>query len=288
MRQLKITKNFTNRDTISFKHYLTEVSKIPLIKDNEEVELAIRIKEGDEIAINKLISSNLRFVISVAKQYVDSDSTLEDLVTEGNIGLCIAAKKYDHTMGNKFISYAVWWIRRTILDYKSNQSKTIRIPTNKITDMFKIKNLISDLEQRLERSPSADEIAEEGNYDISTVELILSLNTRDVTSLDNCINEDGNTLGDLIEDTTSPSADHLVTTEESVSKIEILLGSMKSQERYIVECYYGLRGDEKISMSEIGLELGLSRERVRQIKDRAIHNLKYKLVRFGLFNNYND
>ncbi len=288
MRQLKMTKSFTNRDTVSFKHYLTEVSKISLIKDNEEVELAIRIKGGDEIALNKLISSNLRFVISVAKQYIDADCTLEDLVTEGNIGLCIAAKKFDHTMGNKFISYAVWWIRRTILDYKANQSKTIRIPTNKITEMFKIKQLISDLEQRLERIPSADEIAEEGNYDVSTVELILSLNSRDVTSLDNCINEDGGTLGDLIEDSSSPSADHLVTTEESETKIENLLSAMKPQERYIVECYYGLIGDEKISMSEIGVELGMSRERVRQIRDKAILKLKYKLIRFGQYNKYND
>ncbi len=288
MRQLKISKSYTNRDSLSLKRYLTEINKTPLLTDGEEVELAKRIIEGDSTALDKLVKANLRFVVSVAKQYVDVNSNLEDLITEGNIGLCMAAKRYDHTMGNKFISYAVWWIRRIIIDYKINQSKMIRIPTNKVNDMFKIRDIASNLEQTLERTPSAEEIAEEGDYDIATVELILSLNRRDVTSLDNCINEDGSSLCEIIEDVDSPSADHLVSQNESAEKVELLLNSMKPQERFIVECYYGLRGDEKISLSEIGNELDLSRERVRQIRDKAVAQLKFKLMRMGRYKNFND
>jgi RNA polymerase primary sigma factor len=280
MRQLKISQQITKRDTQSLTKYLNEISSIPMISAEEEARLAKLAKQGDSSAIEKLVTSNLRFVISVAKQYQSTGDLLDDLISAGNLGLIEAAKRFDETKGFKFISYAVWWIRQSIVQYVSENNKTIRIPSNKINTNNKLKHISSDLEQILERKPTLAEIAEayelkfEDHITEAVVYEVLYCNVS-AASLDAKVthDEDSGTMHDFIagnglEETTSSlvQADLKVTilqVSEKLSKIE----------RYVLFSYYGINCKEK-SLHEIGEDLDLGRERVRQIKEKCLRKLR--------------
>lgn len=276
MRQLKITKQITNRDTKSLDKYFQEISKIDMITPNEEVELAKRIRNGDQIALNKLVNANLRFVVSAAKQYQGNGLRLSDLINEGNIGLVKAAKRFDETRGFKFISYAVWWIRQSILQAMSEQARIVRIPLNKIGEITKIKKVYSSLEQTYQRPPSAVEIGRELDMSAAQVKLAMKNSGRHL-SMDAPLQEgESSNLYDVInsQDTTSPDAkmikDSLRTDITQVLKI------LPIREREIIRLYYGIGERTSMSLSEIGELFDITRERVRQIREKAIRILRNK------------
>ena len=276
MRQLKITKQITTRDTKSLEKYFQEISKIDLITADEEVELARRIREGDEVALNKLVNGNLRFVVSAAKQYQGRGLRLSDLINEGNIGLVKAAKRFDETRGFKFISYAVWWIRQSILQAISQKSRVIRLPLNKIGTMSKIYKVYSTLEQTYERPPTAEEIANE--LDMSVAKIRSSMeNSKKQLSMDAPIRpEESSNLYNVIKskDATSPDLD--VMNESLSTDIEQALETLPDRERDVVRLYFGIGERNPLSLVEIGEIFDITRERVRQIKEKGIRLLRSK------------
>ena len=275
MRQLKITKQVTNRETASLDKYLQEIGKVDLISADEEVELAQRIKEGDEIALEKLTKANLRFVVSVAKQYQNQGLSLPDLINEGNLGLIKAAKRFDETRGFKFISYAVWWIRQSILQALAEQSRIVRLPLNKIGSINKINKTYASLEQKYEREPSADEIA--GVLEISANDVRESQrNSGRHISMDAPLvdGEDSN-LYDVIMSGESPNPDDNLINDSLRTEIERSLQTLTDREADVIRLYFGLGSKHAMTLEEIGEKFDLTRERVRQIKEKGIRRLKH-------------
>lgn len=283
MRQLKITKQITSRDDVSFSKYLNEISPISGITAEEEVELSKLIQENDQEALNKMVKANLRFVISVAKQYHIKSLSLSDLVSAGNEGLIIAAKRFDPSKGFKFISYAVWWIRQSILKYINENGKQIKLPLNKIGDLNKIKNATSILEQIHERAPSLEEIAEylsekQGNktYTMDEISFILTASSAPL-SLDMPVNEDSTTyLVDLIKSDIIKDSDAELVKEDLKSVINKMMDvRLTPKEKEVLVAFFGLNNVAPRSLDEIGTSIDLTRERVRQIKEKALRKLKY-------------
>src|SRR6056297_2772620 len=273
MRQLKITKSITNRESTSVDKYLQEISKEELISVDEEVELARRIKKGDRQALEKLTRANLRFVVSVAKQYQNQGLSLPDLINEGNLGLIKAAEKFDETKGFKFISYAVWWIRQSILQAIAEQSRIVRIPLNKVGDLNRINKSFSKLEQEHERTPSAEELSEDIDLPREKVLRAIQISGRHV-SVDAPFKEDeDNSLLDVMENKESPIADKDLMKDSLKKEIHRTLGILSEKERNVVESFFGI-GRPEMSLEEIGNQFGLSRERTRQIKEKAIRRLR--------------
>lgn len=276
MRQLKIDKKITNREVLSLDKYLHEISKLELISAEEEVELAKKIREGDADSLEKLTKANLRFVVSVSKQYQNQGLSLPDLINEGNLGLIKAAQRFDETRGFKFISYAVWWIRQSILQALAEQSRIVRLPLNKIGAINRIKRTSAELEQKFEREPLYSEIADILDISESDVKLNLKYNNRHV-SMDAPLgdNEESGNLYDLISCDSNPFPDVGLVHESLKSEIEGILCSLSSREADVIRLFYGLKGAHALTLEEIGQKYSLTRERVRQIKEKAILRLKF-------------
>ena len=275
MRQLKITKQVTNRETASLDKYLQEIGKVDLITADEEVELAQRIKAGDQIALEKLTKANLRFVVSVAKQYQNQGLTLPDLINEGNLGLIKAAQRFDETRGFKFISYAVWWIRQSILQALAEQSRIVRLPLNKIGSINKINKTFAFLEQAHERQPSAEEIAKELDMTIEDVKQSLKNSGRHVSMDAPLIDGEDSNLYDVLRSGESPNPDKELLHESLRTEIERALETLTPREADVIRLYFGLGNQHSMTLEEIGETFDLTRERVRQIKEKAIRRLKH-------------
>jgi len=274
MRQLKITKQVTNRDTLSLDKYLHEIGKVELLSAEKEVELAKRIKKGDRQALETLIKANLRFVVSVSKQYQNQGLSLPDLINEGNLGLIKAAERFDETRGFKFISYAVWWIRQSILQALAEQARIVRLPLNKIGSINKINKAFSKLEQEYQREPTVEEVANmmeskpeliEDSMNFSNIHISMDAPLRD---------EEGNNLYDVLLNDDSPKPDEELMDGSLRQEIERSLSTLGDREAEILRFYFGLKGYQPHTLEEIGDEFGLTRERVRQIKEKAIKKLK--------------
>ena len=276
MRQLKITQQLTNRDTASLDKYLQDISKEGMITPEEEADLARKIRKGDQVALHKMTKANLRFVVSVAKQYQNQGLTLPDLINEGNLGLIKAAQRFDETRGFKFISYAVWWIRQSILQALAEQARIVRLPSNKIGAIQKINKTLSKLEQQFEREPSVDEVAN-----------ILELTNKDVSdtmknagrhvSMDAPVSNDESSsanMYDLMESSDNPKPDSELVKESLRNEVERILSTLTLREAEVVNCFFGLNGTVAMSLEEIAQRYELTRERVRQIKEKAIRRLK--------------
>lgn len=275
MRQLKITQSITKRDSITLDKYLQEIGREDLITADEEVELAIKIRLGDQRALERLTKANLRFVVSVAKQYQGQGLTLPDLINEGNLGLIKAAKRFDETRGFKFISYAVWWIRQSIIQAISEQSRLVRLPLNKIGAISKINKGVSQLEQELEREPNAKEISDFLDLSENEVRSVMHMNSRHV-SVDAPFTEgEGNGLLDVLEDYDAPKADSGLIHESLNNEIKRSLSTLTLRESEVIKLFFGIDGSREISLDEIGARFDLTRERVRQIKEKAIKRLKH-------------
>ncbi|CAH8282297.1 RNA polymerase primary sigma factor [Mariniflexile fucanivorans] len=275
MRQLKITKQVTNRESKSLDKYLQDISKISLITADEEVELAQRIKQGDQEALDKLTTANLRFVVSVSKQYQNQGLTLPDLINEGNAGLVKAAKRFDETRGFKFISYAVWWIRQAILQALAEQSRIVRLPLNKIGSINKINKAYSFLEQTHERPPSAQEIANSLDLSLSDVKQSMKISGRHV-SMDAPLKEgETSTLYDVVNANESPRPDKGLMKASLNVEINRALNTLSEKEAEVIKNYYGISNSQPMSLEEIGEAFGLTRERVRQIKEKGIRRLRH-------------
>jgi RNA polymerase primary sigma factor len=276
MRQLKIAKQVTNRDTPSLDKYLTEIGKVRLITAQEEVELAQRIKQGDMLALESLCKANLRFVVSVAKQYQGQGLTLPDLISEGNLGLIKAAGRFDETRGFKFISYAVWWIRQQILQSLAEQARIVRLPLNKIGSINRINKAFARLEQEHERPPTAHELAEVLEMTLEEVKLSLNNSGRHV-SMDAPLREgdDSGTMLDVMKNTDLPDPEEAMMTDSLRTEIERSLDCLSSREADVIRLYFGLAGNQPHTLEEIGQKFDLTRERVRQIKEKAIRRLKH-------------
>ena len=275
MGQLKITKQVTNRETASLDKYLQEIGKVDLITAEEEVELAQRIKAGDQIALEKLTKANLRFVVSVAKQYQNQGLTLPDLINEGNLGLIKAAQRFDETRGFKFISYAVWWIRQSILQALAEQSRIVRLPLNKIGSINKINKTYAFLEQAHERAPSAEEIAKELDMTINDVKESLKNSGRHVSMDAPLVEGEDSNLYDVLNSGESPNPDKVLLHESLRTEIERALETLTPREADVVRLYFGLGNQHAMTLEEIGETFDLTRERVRQIKEKAIRRLKH-------------
>ena len=275
MRQLKITKQVTNRETASLDKYLQEIGKVDLITAEEEVELAQKIRAGDENALDKLTKANLRFVVSVAKQYQNQGLTLPDLINEGNLGLIKAAKRFDETRGFKFISYAVWWIRQSILQALAEQSRIVRLPLNKIGSINKINKMYAFLEQANERVPSAEEIAKELDMTISDVKESMKNSGRHVSMDATLVEGEDSNLYDVLRSGESPNPDKNLLHESLRTEIERALETLTPREADVVRLYFGLGEKHAMTLEEIGETFDLTRERVRQIKEKAIRRLKH-------------
>lgn len=275
MRQLKITKSITNRESQSLEKYLQEIGKVDLLTPEEEVDLAKRIKQGDQIALEKLTKANLRFVVSVAKQYQNQGLSLSDLINEGNLGLIKAAQRFDETRGFKFISYAVWWIRQSILQALAEQSRIVRLPLNKVGSLNKINKAFSELEQQYEREPSAEELAELLEITTDEVETTLGVAARHVSMDAPFVEGEDNSLLDVLENNTMPGTDsHLDYADSLRREIERSLGTLTDRQADVIKLYFGIGVEHPLSLEDIGDKFGLTRERVRQIKDKAINKLR--------------
>lgn len=275
MRQLKITKQVTNRDTPSLDKYLQEIGRVELISPEEEVFLARRIKTGDTEALKKLVNANLRFVVSVAKQYQNQGISLPDLINEGNLGLMKAAQRFDETRGFKFISYAVWWIRQAILQALAEQARIVRLPVNKIGSINRINRAFARLEQEFEREPTSVEIADNLEMFPEDVKEVLKTNGRTV-SMDAPISaEEDNNMYDLLQSTDTPSPDRNLINESLIYEIERALSTLSPRESKVLKLYFGLGMKHPFTLEEIGEELSLTRERVRQIKEKAIKRIQF-------------
>ncbi|OUS03472.1 RNA polymerase subunit sigma [Flavobacteriales bacterium 33_180_T64] len=275
MRQLKITKQVTNRETASLDKYLQEIGKVDLITADEEVELAQRIKAGDQLALEKLTKANLRFVVSVAKQYQNQGLTLPDLINEGNLGLIKAAQRFDETRGFKFISYAVWWIRQSILQALAEQSRIVRLPLNKIGSINKINKTFAFLEQSHERPPSAEEIAKELDMTINDVKESMKNSGRHVSMDAPLVEGEDSNLYDVLRSGESPNPDRNLLHESLRTEIERALETLTPREADVIRLYFGLGNQHPMTLEEIGETFDLTRERVRQIKEKAIRRLKH-------------
>ena len=275
MRQLKMTKQVTNRETASLDKYLQEIGKVDLITAEEEVELAQKIRAGDENALDKLTKANLRFVVSVAKQYQNQGLTLPDLINEGNLGLIKAARRFDETRGFKFISYAVWWIRQSILQALAEQSRIVRLPLNKIGSINKINKMYAFLEQANERVPSAEEIAKELDMTVSDVKESMKNSGRHVSMDAPLVEGEDSNLYDVLRSGESPNPDRNLLHESLRTEIERALETLTPREADVVRLYFGLGEKHAMTLEEIGETFDLTRERVRQIKEKAIRRLKH-------------
>ena len=275
MRQLKITKSITNRESQSLEKYLQEIGKVELIAPEEEVALAIRIKEGDQKALERLTKANLRFVVSVAKQYQNQGLTLPDLINEGNLGLIKAAQRFDETRGFKFISYAVWWIRQSILQSLAEQARIVRLPLNKVGLTNRIQKAYSQLEQEFEREPSAEELADLLQMDLDEVSSSLGINARHI-SMDTPLSEgEESTLLDVLVNTNAEKTDGELDHNVSLKiEIERSLQTLTDRQKEVVCYFFGIGVDHPLSLEDIGERFNLTRERVRQIKDKAITKLR--------------
>lgn len=275
MRQLKITKQVTNRETASLDKYLQEIGRVDLITADEEVELAQRIKAGDVAALEKLTKANLRFVVSVAKQYQNQGLTLPDLINEGNLGLIKAAQRFDETRGFKFISYAVWWIRQSILQALAEQSRIVRLPLNKIGSINKINKMYAYLEQVNERVPSAEEIARELDMSVNDVKESMKNAGRHISMDAPLVEGEDSNLYDVIRSNESPNPDKSLILDSLRTEIERALETLTPREADVIRLYFGLGDQHAMTLEEIGETFDLTRERVRQIKEKAIRRLKH-------------
>ncbi len=275
MRQLKITKSITNRESQSLEKYLQEIGKVDLLTPEKEVDLAKRIKQGDQIALETLTKANLRFVVSVAKQYQNQGLSLSDLINEGNLGLIKAAQRFDETRGFKFISYAVWWIRQSILQALAEQSRIVRLPLNKVGSLNKINRAFSQLEQEFEREPSSEELAHILEISSDEVETTLGVAARHVSMDAPFVDGEDNSLLDVLENPNTPGTDAGLEYLDSLRKeIDRSLGTLTDRQADVIKLYFGIGVEHPLSLEDIGDRFGLTRERVRQIKDKAINKLR--------------
>lgn len=283
MRQLKISKQITNRESQSLDKYLQEIGKVELLTPDEEVELARRIKQGDQVALEKLTKANLRFVVSVAKQYQNQGLSLGDLINEGNLGLIKAAKRFDETRGFKFISYAVWWIRQSILQALAEQSRIVRLPLNRVGALNKIGKAFSRLEQEFEREPSAEEIAEVlENMSEDEIADTLKISGRHVSVDAPFVQGEENRLLDVLENDAEPNPDNMLINESLSKEVERALSTLTQREAEVIRLYFGIGVEHSLTLEEIGEKFDLTRERVRQIKEKAIRRLRHTSRSKGL------
>lgn len=274
MRQLKISRSITNREQGSLDKYLADIAKEPMITPDEEVELAQRIKEGDQIALDRLVRANLRFVVSVAKQYQNQGLSLADLINEGNVGLIKAAQRFDETKGFKFISYAVWWIRQAILQAVAEQSRMVRLPLNQVGLLSKVKKTASYLEQLYQRKPTIKEIADELDMDVEKIENILKINAKEVSMDAPISSDDDMTFIDTVVPDNNEDADSIIVSETESAAIKRSLSTLNEKERQIIIYYFGLDSSQSYTLEEIGYMMDMTRERVRQVKDKALKKLR--------------
>lgn len=274
MKQLKITKSITNRDAGTLEKYLQDIAKESLISPEEEVELAQRIKDGDQAALDRLVKANLRFVVSVAKQYQNQGLSLQDLINEGNLGLIKAAQRFDETRGFKFISYAVWWIRQSILQAVAEQARIIRLPLNQVGAVSKLKKTAAMLEQEYQRKPSTAELAKEMDLPEAKVQSLMGMNMRQISTDAPLDDDDDGSFLDVYVDQDSTATDEAVENESDNNAIKKALSSLSEKERQVINMYYGIGTPREYSLDEIALTMGISRERTRQIRDRVLKRLK--------------
>lgn len=275
MRQLKITRSITQRDSRSLAKYLTEIGRVDLLSSDQEVELARRIKKGDQEALNQLVKANLRFVVSVAKQYKDSYLSLNDLINEGNLGLIMAAQKFDETKGFKFISYAIWWVRQSILKAIAEQSRLIRLPLNRVTSLNKLNRTLAELEQQFGREPSADELAEIMHMEVDEVNTTVRSGSRPF-SIDEPVNDEEDiSLHDVLRDTGAVAPGRNLAYTDSL-KIDTsrALASLTEKQKEVIELYFGIGSDQNMSLQDIAKKFGLNKERIRQIKEKALNKIR--------------
>jgi RNA polymerase primary sigma factor len=272
---MRITKQFTNRESQSLDKYLQEIGKVSLLSPEQEIALAIRIKKGDQTALETLTKANLRFVVSVAKQYQNQGLSLGDLINEGNLGLIKAAKRFDETRGFKFISYAVWWIRQSILQALAEQSRIVRLPLNRVGALNKIGKAYTNLEQEFEREPNANELAQALDMEVSEVAETLKISGKHVSMDAPFTQGEENRLLDVIEDDQQPNPDYVLMNESLKTEIERALSSLSERESEVVKLYFGLNKEHSLTLEEIGERFNLTRERVRQIKEKAIRRLRH-------------
>ena len=275
MRQLKISKQITNRESQSLDKYLQEIGKVDLLTADEEVVLAKRIREGDQLALEKLTKANLRFVVSVAKQYQNQGLSLGDLINEGNLGLIKAAQRFDETRGFKFISYAVWWIRQSILQALAEQSRIVRLPLNRVGSLNKISKTFSELEQKFEREPSPEELAEVLEVSASEVVYTMKISGRHVSMDAPFVQGEENSLLDVLENDGDEKPDDGLMTDSLRKEVQRALSTLTSREADVITLYFGLNGEHAMTLEEIGEKFNLTRERVRQIKEKAIRRLRH-------------
>lgn len=276
MRQLKISKSITNRESASLEKYLSEIGKEGMINSDEEVRLARLIREGDQNALDKLTRANLRFVVSVAKQYQNQGLSLPDLINEGNLGLIKSAKRFDETRGFKFISYAVWWIRQSILQAIAEQSRIVRLPLNQVGSLSRISRAFSKLEQEFEREPSHEELAAITDLPIEKISDALRISGRHVSMDAPFVNGEENTLLDVMANSESPSADLQLMSDSLKQEVERSLNTLNEREREVIILFFGIGLTHGLTLEEIGAKFDLTRERVRQIKEKAIRRLRTK------------
>ena len=275
MRQLKIVKQITNRESQSLDKYLQEIGKVDLITSEVEVELAKRIREGDQMALEKLTKANLRFVVSVAKQYQNNGLTLGDLINEGNVGLIKAAKRFDETRGFKFISYAVWWIRQSIMQALAEQSRIVRLPLNRVGTLNKITKTFSDLEQKFQREPSTEEMAEVLQVTTEEVADTLKIGSRHVSMNAPFVQGEENGLLDVLENDSEETPDSGLIVDSLRREVQRALSTLTQRESDVMAYYFGLNGADALTLEEIGEKFNLTRERVRQIKEKATRRLRH-------------
>jgi RNA polymerase primary sigma factor len=275
MRQLKISKQITNRESQSLDKYLQEIGKVDLLTPDEEVDLAKRIREGDQLALEKLTKANLRFVVSVAKQYQNQGLSLGDLINEGNLGLIKAAQRFDETRGFKFISYAVWWIRQSILQALAEQSRIVRLPLNRVGSLNKISKTFSELEQKFEREPSPEELAEV--LEVTTAEVVdtMKISGRHVSMDAPFVQGEENSLLDVLENDSEETPDSGLMNDSLRREVQRALSTLTQREADVITLYFGLNGEHSMTLEEIGEKFNLTRERVRQIKEKAIRRLRH-------------
>ncbi|HUX61005.1 MAG TPA: sigma-70 family RNA polymerase sigma factor [Ignavibacteriaceae bacterium] len=272
---MRITKQFTNRESQSLDKYLQEIGKVDLLTADQEIELAIRIKKGDQLALEMLTKANLRFVVSVSKQYQNQGLSLGDLINEGNLGLIKAAKRFDETRGFKFISYAVWWIRQSILQALAEQSRIVRLPLNRVGALNKIGKAYSNLEQEFEREPTAFELASELEMEVRDVAETLKISSRHISMDAPFTQGEENSLLDVIENDELPTPDYTLMLESLKSEINHALATLSERESEVIKLYFGLTKEHSLTLEEIGERFNLTRERVRQIKEKAIRRLRH-------------
>ena len=275
MRQLKISKQITNRESQSLDKYLQEIGKVDLLTPDEEVDLAKRIREGDQQALEKLTKANLRFVVSVAKQYQNQGLSLGDLINEGNLGLIKAAQRFDETRGFKFISYAVWWIRQSILQALAEQSRIVRLPLNRVGSLNKISKTFSELEQKFEREPSPEELAEVLEMGTNEVVDTIKISGRHISMDAPFVQGEENSLLDVLENDSEVSPDNELLNDSLRREVQRAISTLTMREAEVITFYFGLNGEHSMTLEEIGEKFNLTRERVRQIKEKAIRRLRH-------------